>query len=155
MPMSSSVRMVCLRRSPVRSAAIRSKYEPESRGSSGSLGLPEREVEVLHLGRHEEAEAPLAGVLQRAAQHVAGVTLERAAVEVEDVAEHPGGHGRRRCARGSSWKVLGSGMASTSRLLDPAEAVDGRPVEGHALLQGVLELGGRDVEVLGRAEDVA
>ena len=33
--------MVFFRRSPVRSAAIRSKYEPESRGVIGSLGLPE------------------------------------------------------------------------------------------------------------------
>ena len=49
---------------------------------------------------------------------------------------------------------MGSGRASTSALLDPAEPVDGRPVEGHALLEGVLELGGSDAEGLGRPEDV-
>ena len=56
--------------------------------------------------------------------------------------------------QGRSWKVFGSGRARTSDLLDPAEAVDGGAVEGHALLESVLELGRGDAERLGRAEDV-
>ena len=39
-------------------------------------------------------------------------------------------------------------------LLDAAEALDGRAVEGHALLEGVLELGRGDGEALELAEHV-
>jgi len=39
-------------------------------------------------------------------------------------------------------------------LLHPAEAVDGRAVELHALVEGVLELGGTDRERLQLTEDI-
>ena len=77
-------------------------------------GIALLEVEELHLGRHVEREAPLAGPVEVAPQHLAGVALERRAVEVDDVAEHPGVGGRRDRPTGSSSKLLGSGRASTS-----------------------------------------
>ena len=52
-------------------------------------------------------------------------------------------------------KVLvegGQEVAEDVALLDAAEPVDGRAVEPHALLEGVLELGRRDGEALQRAE---
>ena len=50
--------------------------------------------------------------------------------------------------------VFGSGMREHVGLLDPAVALDRRAVEGHALLEGVLELGRGDREALQLAEDV-
>ena len=61
---------------------------------------------------------------------------------------------RRRPGPGQQLEGLGVGHGQHVALLDPAEPVDGRAVEGHALLEGVLELGRGDVEVLGRAEHV-
>ena len=44
-------------------------------------------------------------------------------------------------AHGSSSKRVGVGAGEHVALLHPAEAVDGRAVEVHALVEGVLELG--------------
>ena len=49
---------------------------------------------------------------------------------------------------------VGVGPGEHVALLHPAEAVDGRAVEVHALLEGVLELGGRDGDRLELAEHV-
>ncbi len=63
------------------------------------------------------------GPVEGPAQHMAGIALERGAVEVDDVAEHPGHLGLGHVAvkptwpwpcQGRSWKVLASGRASTS-----------------------------------------
>ena len=111
------------------------------------------EVEVLQLGRHEEGETEAPCPLQGPPQHVAGVAFERGAVEVDHVAHHPGD--RRAVGQvGEELEGLGVGHGQDVALLDPAEAVDGRPVEGHALLEGVLQLGRRDLERLGGAEHV-
>ena len=84
---------------------------------------------------------------------MAGVAFERGAVEVDDVANHPGD--RRAVGQvGEELEGLGVGHGEHVALLDPAEAVDGRPVEGHALLEGVLELGRGDLEGLRGAEHV-
>ena len=56
--------------------------------------------------------------------------------------------------QGSSSNVSGSGIARTSALLDPGEAVDRRAVEGHPVVERVLELGRADGEALQAAEDV-
>jgi hypothetical protein len=48
------------------------------------------EIEELQLRRDVEREAPFAGLVEVAAQHLAGIALERRAVEVADVAEHAG-----------------------------------------------------------------
>ena len=55
---------------------------------------------------------------------------------------------------GSTSNVFASGMASTSLSCDAAEAVDRRPVEGHPVLERVLQLGRADGEALQAAEHV-
>ena len=80
--------------------------------------------------------------------------MERLAGERLDVAEHPGDGGVVVVGRGSSSNVFGSGLASMSDFLDPAVALDRRAVEGHALFEGDLELGRRDLDRLQEAEDV-
>ena len=82
-----------------------------------------------------------------------GSPLERGAVEVGDVAEHPG-HRRVVVVPGQELEGLGVGPGQDVGLLHPAESVDGRPVEGHALIEGVLQLRRRDVEPLGGPEHV-
>ena len=142
------------RRSLARSATVSSKYEPVSRVHRRVAGVGVGEVEVLDLGRGEEGVALVAGPLERAAQHVAGAALERGAVEVDDVAEDPGHLGLGPSVGpvpvpGQELEGLGVGPGQDVALLDPAEAVDGRPVEGHPLVEGVLELGRGDAEGLG------
>ena len=55
---------------------------------------------------------------------------------------------------GQELERLGIGPGQDVGLLHPAEPVDGRPVEGHPLVEGVLQLRRRDVEPLGGPEDV-
>jgi hypothetical protein len=116
-------------------------------------GIAVGEVEELHLGRGVEAEAALAGPVEVAAQHPAGVALEGGAVDVGDVAEHPCG-----CAvgvrPGQQLEAVGIGAGENVALLDAAEAVDGGAVEAHPLDEGALQLGGRDGEALQLAEHV-
>ena len=91
--------------------------------------------------------------LQVAAQHLARVALERRAVEVVDVAEHPG-LGRLRVAPRQHLERVRVGDREDVALLDAAEAVDRRAVEGHAVLERVLQLGGADRKALQVAEHV-
>ena len=121
--------------------------------SSGTGFVGRLEVEELDLRPRVEREALLAGAVQVALQHVARVALERLAREVLDVAEHPGDRGVVAAPRHDVEGVR-VGHREHVGLLDPAVALDGRAVEGHALLERALELGGRDGEALERAEDV-
>ena len=57
-------------------------------------------------------------------------------------------------AQGSSSKLLGSGMASTSLSCTRLKPSIERAVERHALLEGVLQLGRGDGEALELAEHV-
>ena len=82
-----------------------------------------------------------------------GVALEGRAVEVGDVAEDPG-HLRVVVVPGQQLERLGVGPGQDVGFLDPAEAVDGRAVEGHPLVERVLELGRGDVEPLRGPEHV-
>ena len=116
-------------------------------------GVGVGEVEVLDLGGGVEGEALVPGPVEGPAQGVAGTALEGGAVEVEEVAEDAG-HGDVVGMPGQELEGLRIGPGQDVGLLDPAEAVDGRAVEGHALLEGVLELGRRDAEGLGRPQDV-
>ena len=122
----------------------------EADRAPGGVGVGE--VEELHLGGGEEGVARGTGPLERASQGVARVALERRAVEVGDVAEDAGDLGvvvpRQQLER------LGVGAGEDVGLLHPAEPVDGRPVEGHALVECVLQLGRGDVEPLRRAQHV-
>ena len=122
-------------------------------GDRAPLGVGVGEVEELHLGRGEEGVAGGPGPLERPAQGVAGVTLERRAVEVGDVAEDAG-HLRVVVVPGQQLEGLGVRAGQDVGLLDPAEAVDGRAVEGHALVERVLQLGRGDVEPLGGPQHV-
>ena len=135
------------------SAVLRSKYDAVSSGSSGRLGIGVGEVEELHLGRDVEGEALLAGPVEVALEHLAGVALERRAVEVGDVAEHAG---RRRLvdAPRQQLEAVGVGEGEHVALLHPAEAVDGRAVELHPLGEGGFELGGGGLDRLQLAEHV-
>ena len=153
MPISSSVSTVRWRNSLARSATVSSKYEPVSsgRGPPGASGSP-LEVEPLELGRGVEREAGAARLLERAAQHLAGVAFERRAVEVDDVAEHAGDRGV--VAQRQDLERARVGLGQHVGFLHAGEAVDRRSVEGHALFEGVFQLGGRDVERLGGAEHV-
>ena len=56
--------------------------------------------------------------------------------------------------QGRSWNVSRSGLARTSASWTRAEAVDRAAVEGHALVEGVLQLGRGDVEGLVAPEHV-
>ena len=113
----------------------------------GLRGVGVGEVEELHLRGGVEAEAALAGLVEVAPEHLAGVALERGAVDVGDVAEHPG---RRAVGVGprEQLEAVGVGAGQHVALLHPAEPVDGGAVEAHALVEGALELGGRDGEGL-------
>ena len=123
----------------------------EGHGSVAGVGVGE--VEVLDLRRRVEREALLPGAVERPAQDVAGAPLERRPVEVEDVAEHPG-HRSVVGVPGQDLEGLRIGPGQDVALLDPREPVDGRSVERHPLLEGVLELGGGDGERLGGTEHV-
>ena len=115
--------------------------------------LARTEVEELHLGPDEEREALLPGLLEVPLQDVAGIAVERLAGGRLDVAEHPGDRGVGVLDREQLERVrvrLGDHVG----LLDPAVALDRRPVEGHALFEGDFELGGRDLDRLQEAEDI-
>ena len=111
------------------------------------------EVEELQVRGDVEGELAFPGPVQVAAQHVAGVPVERCAVEVGDVAEHPG-LGSLRIAPGEQLEGVRIRHRQDVALLDPAEPVDGGAVEGHPLLQRVLQLCGADGEALELAEHV-
>ena len=93
------------------------------------------------------------GGLHVAAQHLPWVALERCAVEAVDVAEHPrlGGAG---FAPRDQLERVGVGDRQHVGFLDAREPVDRRAVEGHAVLERVLELGRADREALEVAEHV-
>src|SRR5690606_29743297 len=79
--------------------------------------------------------------------------LEGGAVEVLDVAEDAGG---RAVGLGPGEQLEGGGVGTGQHvgLLLSAEAVDGAAVEGHALVEGALQLGGADGQALEGAEHV-
>ena len=124
-----------------------------SRAYRAAVGIGVGEVEVLDLGRGEEGVAGGPGPLEGAAQGVPGIALERRPVEVGDVAEDPG-HLGVVVVPGQQLKGLRVGAGQDVGFLHPAEAVDGRPVEGHPLVERVVELGRGDVEPLGGPEHV-
>ena len=111
------------------------------------------EVEVLDLGAGEERVPVLARLLEVAAQHDAGVAVERLAGERADVAEHAGDRGVV-APPGDDLERGGVGHGEHVRLLDPGVPLDRGAVEAHALLERALELGRRDGEALERAEHV-
>ena len=150
MPIASSVTTVWRRSSLTMSSWVRSKKPAWSSGF-GRLGRLE-DVE-LHLRRRVEREALLPGAVHVALQHVARVALERLLREVLDVAEHPGDR-RVVAAPRHDLERVGVGDREHVGFLHAAVALDGRAVEGHALLERRLELGRRDGEALERAEHV-
>ena len=86
-------------------------------------------------------------------QHVARVAVERLARVHLDVAEHAGDGGVGIVAREQLERV-GIGPGEHVGLLDPAVALDRGSVEGHALLEGGLQLGRRDLDRLEKAQHV-
>ena len=102
------------------------------------------EQEVLHLGRDVEGVARVACTVHDPTQHTAGIAVERDAVGPGDVAEHAGGDlvADAAVARRHQFERLGVGQGHHVGLGDAAEALDGRAVEDHALLEGCLEFCG-------------
>ena len=149
--MASSVTMVWRRRSLTMSSWVRSKKPGGVERHRRRVGR--LEDEELHLGRGVEGEALVAGALEVALEHVAGVALERLLRQVLDVAEHAGDGGVLAAPRHDLERAR-VGEGEHVRFLDPAVALDGRPVEGHALFEGGLELGRGDGEALQGAQDV-
>src|SRR5690606_19482012 len=91
--------------------------------------------------------ALLARLLEVAAKDLAGVALERAAVEVDDVAEHPGGRADA-VGPGQDLEAVRVGAGQDVRLLHAGVAVDRGAVEPYVFLERALELDRRDGEGL-------
>ena len=105
------------------------------------------EVEVLHLGAHVGNEALLLGAREHVLEAAARVALEglaRRGVDVAEDARHAGLAGAPR----QQGEGAGVREGEHVRLLEGGEAVDGRPVEADALLEGLLQLLGRNRERL-------
>jgi hypothetical protein len=134
------------------SLVVRSKKLPSSSGAAAAR-VRGGEVEELDVGRDVEREALGRGRRACGGAAPGGVALERCAVEVVDVAEHAGLGGVPAHPR-DDLEGVGVGDREHVGLLDPREAVDRGPVEGHAVLEGVLELGRADGEALQVAEHV-
>ena len=119
------------------------------------LGLGGAEVEVLELGPDVVGvEAELLGPLQGALQDPARVALVGLAAGHADVAEHPRDGVLFLGAPGQQLEGRRIRHRDHVRLLDRVEARDRGPVEAHAAVEGVLELGGVDREALQLAEHV-
>ena len=89
--------------------------------------------------RSHRSKGALAGPVEVAAQDLAGIALEGRAVVVDDVAEDAGRHVVGLVPR-EQLEGVGIGDGEHVALLDPAEAVDGRAVEVHTLVEGGLQL---------------
>ena len=118
-------------------------------------GFGRFEVEELELGADVVGvEAHLLGAFEGALQNPARVALVGLAAGHPDVAEHAGDGVLRLGAPGDQVEGRGVRHRDHVRLLDRVEAGDRGPVETHAAVEGVLELGGVDREALQLAEDV-
>ena len=111
------------------------------------------EVEELDVRRDVERQTVVVGLLHVTAQHLSRVALEGRAVEVVDVAEDPCLR-RLGVAPRQQLERVGVGHRQHVGFLHAREPVDRRPVEGHAVLECVLQLGRRDGETLERAQHV-
>ena len=110
-------------------------------------------VEVLYLGTDVVNEALLVGPLEDAVEDAAGIALERLAGRRLDVAEHTRDAALARTPR-KQLEGVRHGEGEHVRFLERREAVDRRPVKADALLEGLLELLGRDRERLEVPENV-
>ena len=122
-------------------------------GHWAPLGIGIGEIEELHLWRSEEGESGGARPLEHPAQRMPRIAPERRAVEVGDVTEDPC-HLCVVVMPRQQLECLGVRTGQHVGFLDATEAVDGRAIERHSLIEGVLQLGGRDVEALGCPQDV-
>ena len=113
------------------------------------------EVEVLDLGRDEERVTLGAGLAEDASQLLARAAVEGRAVDVDDVTKDPR-HAGALFVPGEELerREVRSRASATSDSLGAREAVDGAAVKGHALVEGVLEFGRRDVKGLVATEHV-
>jgi hypothetical protein len=110
--------------------------------------------EELDLGVRVEGEALLGRLGEHAAQHVPRVGPGGAAVGEQDVAEHPGALAADTTLEREDLERRRVGHGDHVRLGDPGEALDGRAVDAHALLEGGLELGRCDGHAFQGAEHV-
>src|SRR5262249_7703817 len=109
--------------------------------------LRRSEVEELHVGSDVAVQAERSRGFQIAPQHLAWITLERRAIEVVDVAEHAR-LGHFRVAPREDLEGVGVRDGEHVALLDAAEAIDRRAIEGHSVFERVLEFGGTDRKAL-------
>ena len=110
-------------------------------------------VEVLDLGANVKDVALAVGALEDAFEATTGVTGKGLAGRRADVAEHAR-HAALGGAPGQELEGLGVGEGEHVGLLETSKAINRRAVEANALLEGLLELLGRDRERLQRAQDV-
>ena len=110
------------------------------------------EIEVLELRADVEGEAELRRSLELLAQHVARIAVERTAVRVVDVAEHPGDLGFG--LPGDDLERAGIGEGDHVRFLDPREPFDRGAVEPHPFGKGAFQFLRRDGERLQESEDI-
>ena len=97
----------------------------------------------LDFGRGVAGEAHFGGLVEHALEHAAGVGGADFAVGGEHVAEHAGGD-VFLTAPGQDLEGGGVGLQEHVGFVDAGEAFDGGAVEAQALVEGALDLGGRE-----------
>ena len=110
-------------------------------------------VEVLQFRTHVDSIAHVGNLLEGALQCPARTAFVRGAVRVHDVAEHTR-NGAVARPPGDELEGRGVRLGDHVALVDAGKALDGRPVEAHALLQTLVELGWGDVEALEPAQNI-
>ena len=152
MPISSSISTERRRRSLVRSATERSKYEPVSSAPVRARGRRRRSRSTRPRGTRRTC-SPAARPARGCDAARAGGRLRTASHRGSDVTEDPG-DGRIVVVPRQQLEGLRVRPGQNVCLLDPAEAIDARSRRRSCPRPGVVQLGRGDVEPLGRAEDV-
>ena len=113
-------------------------------------GVPE--VEELELRGGVEVVPHLGGPAEVSLEDYPRIARKRLAIRGCDVAKHPGHLLLRAPGKDAEGRGIGSGQHVG--LLDAGVAVDGRPIEGHALLERHLQFCGADRDRLEEPLDV-
>ena len=122
-------------------------------GAGGRLaGIVGMEQEELQLRPDVEFIAHLAGALQHAFEHIAGVALKGPAISGINVADQAGD--LSLLAPGQDTEAVRIGIEAHIALLDAGKALDGRSVEAAVVLERLFHLAGGDGDALHRAENI-
>ena len=110
------------------------------------------EEEEFALGAHVDRVAHVGRFLDRAAQNIARITLQRCAVGAVDVADQPGG--LALFAPRQNRERIEIRVQTHVALFNAHKAVDGGAVKAAAVVQRLLQLAGCDGHAFEHAEDV-